>query len=72
MTPREVDCLRFIEAFRAGHDYGPSYEEMAEGLGIVSKSGVSRLVHSLARQGRITIDPGLHRSIDIPAERLAA
>lgn len=65
MTPREADCLRFIEQYRGSHDFGPSYEEIAEGLGVVSKSNVHRLVHSLSRLGRVTVGDGAQRSIEL-------
>lgn len=57
--------LTFVETFRAGHAYGPSYQEIAESVGIRSKSDVHRYVHRLRRRGLIDWDDGIARTIRV-------
>lgn len=53
MTPREKETLDFIKEHHREKGYPPSYDEIADHLGIKSKSGVNRIVVSLEEQGRI-------------------
>ncbi len=58
LTKRQRDALVFISAFkRNNHDKTPSYEAIAEALGIGCKSGVHRLVHGLQDRGYIAREP---------------
>jgi len=34
LTPRQADVLRFVVDFHAAHDYGPTYGEIADHLGV--------------------------------------
>lgn len=65
MTPKQRECLDFIETFIGPHRFSPSFEEIQMALGLASKSGVSRLVDALEEQGRITRLPGGARNIEI-------
>lgn len=58
MTPREKQALDFIKAHSREHGYPPSYDEIADHLGVKSKSGVNRIVVSLEDQGRIRRNNG--------------
>jgi len=62
MTKRQAAALAFIQAFWKEHGYAPSYGEIAEAIGLRSKSGVHRIVHSLNEQQRIKLRPGRHRA----------
>ena len=62
MTKRQAAALAFIEQFWKEHGYAPCYGEIAEAIGVRSKSGVHRIVHSLQEQKRIKLRPGRHRS----------
>ena len=63
LTPRQADALAFIRAHIKAHGYPPSYQEIADQLGISSKSGVSRLLTGLAYRGHIDMLYGRARSI---------
>jgi hypothetical protein len=58
-------CFRVIEAYIAEHDNAPSYEDLRKALGLSSKSGVVRLVESLAARGWIAYQQRIPRSIVI-------
>ena len=63
MTKRQKEVLDFIRAFWAEHGYAPSYQVIAEGVGMKSKGGVARLVQSLEEGGHITRRPNRARSV---------
>jgi repressor LexA len=63
MTKRQKQLLDFIMKFWEENGYSPSYEEMAEGLGIASKSNVHRLVYSLVNRGFLKNHPNKSRSL---------
>lgn len=66
LTARQADCLRFIAAHqRENNGITPSYEQIKDGLGLSSKSGVTRLLDELEDRGRVTRLPGLARAITI-------
>jgi DNA-binding CsgD family transcriptional regulator len=66
LTARQADCLRFIVAHQHENDgITPSYAEIADGLGLVSKSGVLRLLRALERRGRILRPANQSRAITI-------
>jgi repressor LexA len=64
LTPQQRAMLNFIVGFsEANGGVMPSFEEMAEHLGLASKSGVHRLVTALERRGHITRDGRRARAI---------
>lgn len=65
MTLRQSRTLTFITNYIAERGYSPSYDEMRVHLGLVSKSGIHRLVQSLAKRGLIKITPGCARSVEL-------
>jgi SOS-response transcriptional repressor LexA len=71
MTPKERKTLDFIASEIARQGYPPSYDEIMDHLGLHSKSGVHRIVHSLARQGEVEFDPVRARSIRLGSARSA-
>ena len=54
MTPRQKDCYDFIVAYIEEHTISPSYAEIANGIGIKSKSSVLRLLKGLKERGKIS------------------
>lgn len=54
MTRQQQRCLEIIRSYIAEHNVPPSYQDIAEGLGLASKSGVARIVDALIVQGRLT------------------
>ncbi len=62
-TPRMQVCLDFIRAFIAERGYSPSYQEIADGIGLRSKNATHRLIHELRERGLIELLPNRSRSI---------
>lgn len=69
MTLKERQCLNLIRALTVD-GVAPSYDAIAAGLGLKSKSGVHRLIESLERQGRVVRDPRRARSLRIVGKPL--
>lgn len=53
LTIRQGEVLNFIRAYHAERGFAPSFAEIAEGVGLGSKSGVSRIVDGLVERGYI-------------------
>jgi len=54
---RQMDVLRFIDSFIDEHEYSPTLEEIAEGIGIESKGVVHGHVSRLRDKGLVTWQP---------------
>jgi SOS-response transcriptional repressor LexA len=65
MTRRQSDCLAFIKAFIVERSIPPTFEEIADGLQLKSKSSVERLVGGLEGRNLIRRIPGRARAIEI-------
>jgi repressor LexA len=65
MTKNQAAMLQYIRRYIREHGYSPSYEEMKDGIGIKSKSGVSRIVIALAERGFINRLPNRARAIEV-------
>ena len=57
MTPRWEMVLRFVEAYIKMHGVSPSYEVMAKGLGMRSRSNMHRMVQRLREEGHLDVKP---------------
>lgn len=71
LTKQQSIALAFIRRHCAEHGFSPSYQEIAQALGLKSRSGVHRLVAALEERGFINRGaPYRARSIGInnPAE----
>jgi SOS-response transcriptional repressor LexA len=66
MTPKQKKLLDFIKVKLSETQVCPSYQEMADALGLKSRSGVHRLVHALLAHGEIERVHGMARSIALP------
>ncbi len=67
MTPRQKRALDYITDYIA--EYGgisPSFQNIADGLGLKSKAGAHRLVWALHEMGAIHVSAGRGRRITIP------
>jgi repressor LexA len=53
MTPRQSATLDFVRDFWEEHNFSPSYDEIREGIGLKSKSGVWFLLNALEQQGYV-------------------
>ena len=66
LTPKMHQALVFIRDYiRDTGGSSPSYDEIRDGLGLASKSGVHRLAVSLEARGYIRRISGAHRSIHL-------
>jgi repressor LexA len=65
MTERERAILEFIKAYMRLHGVSPSYEVIASGIGLRSKSNIHRLVHKLEQMGHLKLKPYKFRSIKL-------
>jgi repressor LexA len=68
LTRKQHEAFEFIRGYVARHGYSPSYENIMQGVGIHSKSGVHRLVGALAERGYIRRRKGRTRSIEVVAQ----
>lgn len=68
LTQRQSSMLAFIGSYIDEHDHSPSYDEIKDGVGLRSKSCVSRTLAALEDRGRICRLYHRSRSIDIVAE----
>lgn len=64
-TRRQREALKFIKEYSELHGYAPSYEEIKDGLGLASKSGVARLISGLLERDLISMVPDRARSIAV-------
>lgn len=65
MTPRQKLVLDFVQTFTKMRGFAPSYSEIAQGLGMRSKSNIHRLVHVLEERGLLQIKPHRIRSLKV-------
>lgn len=65
LTPRQSDALRFIGRFIAARGYSPSYDEIAQALGLRSKSGAHRMVCALVERGCLRHLPKGKRGLEV-------
>ena len=57
MTDRRKLVLEFIRAYVKLHGVSPSYEVIAKGIGLKSKSNIHRIVHRLKADGHLVTKP---------------
>lgn len=65
MTERQKLVLDFIQTFIKMRGFPPSYAEIAQGLGMRSKSNIHRHVHTLREKGLIQVKPHMVRSLKV-------
>src|SRR5438876_1521232 len=65
ITRRQRQIYDFISEFVQTHQYSPSYEEIAKGLGLSSLATVHKHVSNLQKKGLLTRDYNRSRSIDL-------
>lgn len=71
MTPHEKQLLEFIRERIDATGIAPTYQEMADHLGLKSKTGALRRVESLISQGHLVRRPRANRGIEINRAPLA-
>ncbi len=70
LTKRQKEILDFIKGFLSEHEYSPSYEEIASGMGLKSLATVHKHIANLFAKGVLHKGHNRSRSIDVlpPAE----
>lgn len=53
LTKRQQECIAFIRSFRDQHGVMPSYEEIAAGIGIKSRSRIKQVLDDLVERGAV-------------------
>lgn len=72
LTAKQAELLAFVEGHMAANNgIAPSFEEMALGVGVASKSGIHRLLTALEERGYIRRLRDRARALEVvpPAER---
>jgi len=65
MTKRQGMVLEFIKQYIAVHGFPPSFDDIAQGLKLRSRSNVHRMVHHLKKDGMLTMKAKKFRSIQL-------
>ena len=65
VTKRQLDLLLFVHKYIMDNTIAPSFEEMREGMGLKSKSGIHKHLTALEERGFILRLPGRCRAIEI-------
>ena len=65
LTPRQRDVLAFIVRYQAAENCAPTLQEIADGLGLKSKSQIHTLIRGLRERGVIQYLPRHPRSIRV-------
>ena len=65
LTANQKRVLEYLADYIAVHGIAPSYDEIRDHLGIVSKSSVHRVIHELEERGAIQRLPNRARAITI-------
>ena len=65
LTDRASELLDFLRFCAAEGMSPPTYQEMADNLGLKSKSGIHRLIKQLAERGLVRALPGRHQSVTL-------
>ena len=63
LTVEQRRALEFIRDFVKANGKSPTYQEIADALGLRSKAGVARLINALVERGHIAHMPARARSI---------
>ena len=69
ITRRQKEVLDFLSSFTAKNGYSPSFEEIAQGLGLSSLATVHKHVTNLQTKGLLQRAHNRSRSIDILPQR---
>lgn len=65
LTKKQAAALAFIGEFIARHDHSPSYAEIADGLGLMSRSSAHRVVQILKDRGVVRSRRGRRQTLAI-------
>lgn len=65
MTEKQKLVYDFIQTFIKMKGFSPSYSEIAQGLGMRSKSNIHRHIHTLKERGLLQLKPHMIRSMKV-------
>lgn len=65
MTPRQLEALDYVRSL-AEHGLSPTMQQIAQALGMASKSGAHRVVTSLVASGHLKRKPNRQQSLTLP------
>ena len=65
MTEKRKLVLDFIRAYVRLYGVPPSYEVIAKGIGLTSKSNIHRIIHRLKEDGHLKTQPYKFRAIQL-------
>ena len=65
LTPRQELVLEFVHAYIKLKGYAPSYNNIAQGLKLKSRSNIHRLVHTLRQKGYLRVQAHKFRSLKV-------
>jgi len=65
VTERQKIVLDFISMYIKMKGFPPSYQEIAIGLNLRSKSNIHRIIHSLQKKGLLHVKPHMIRSLKV-------
>jgi SOS-response transcriptional repressor LexA len=71
MTERRKLVLEFIRAYVRLHGVPPSYEVIAKGIGLRSKSNIHRIIHRLKADGHLVTKPYKFHAIKLVDQSVA-
>lgn len=66
---RRKAIFAFIKEYIKVNGYGPSVDEITEGVGVTGKTAIRHHLTNLVEQGVIEMTPGKYRSIRVPDKR---
>src|ERR1700753_1558002 len=69
ITRRQKEVINFLSGFTSRNGYSPSYEEIAQGLGLSSLATVHKHVTNLQNKGLLQRANNRSRSIDVLPQR---
>lgn len=69
LTLAQQRAYKFIKQFIAGHGYAPTVMEVAQGIGIKSKGVAHRYILALQDAGKLVLQQGRHRNIELTENR---
>lgn len=71
MTAMQKKVFDYINQYWEENGYSPSYDDIADALGISSRSNVHRVIYALIERGFIENLPGKARSLKVIKNSLA-
>ena len=72
MTETQLKCLEFVRERIQRDGVAPTYPQIADHLGIKSRSSISAMVQRLVRDGHLVKTRSGHRNLRLPGADLAA